>query len=70
MAPSLYQDPEPSEAKGRKQGLTQQAVQGKDLSHFKVFGRKIKHWQFNAASSTGQCFSLALFVLPGSIFST
>lgn len=34
MAHPLHQDPEPSEAKRRRKGLAQQAVQGKCLIHF------------------------------------
>lgn len=34
MAHPLHQDPEPSEAKRRREGLTQQAVQGKCLIYF------------------------------------
>lgn len=34
MAHPLHQDPEPSEAERRRKRLTQQAVQGKCLTHF------------------------------------
>lgn len=34
MAHPLHQDPEPSEAKRRRERLTQQAVQGKCLTYF------------------------------------
>lgn len=35
MAHPLHQDPEPSEAKGGRKRLSQQAVQGKCLTYFK-----------------------------------